>query len=518
VKHCIEPERPDLRGVKCPVVEGSDSIGESHLIYLSDESRITGGTPNRIYFPRSTAETAEAIRDVASRSEHVTVSGGRTGIVGGAVPLDSENLLSTVELTTAPGVSYNGHFECWCVRAAAGVTLEELDEHLRNSPPEPGLRLFYPVDPTERSCSLGGNVAANASGARTLHYGPTRDWVLALTVVLADGGILRLTRGGVRAQNARFLLHDGSGGTREIPIPDIPMPRTKHVAGYYVREDMDLLDLFVGGEGTLGVVTEIDLRLEAEAREILYLSLFLPESKVLPVVRRLKSSLDPLALEYMDRRSLALLAAYKEEQGAASEVPSFPTDAEAVLYTELAGDLESIYESLAALLEEMEIDLQSSWSGSSRTDGEAMKAFRHALPERINSLIAARKAEIPELTKIGTDMAVPDEAVPEMLRTYRESLDSRGLEYCIFGHIGNGHLHVNILPENTRQLSAGRELYREFARKAVELGGSVAAEHGIGRLKREFLRIQYDEEEIRGMRRIKEILDPEGLLNPGVLF
>jgi D-lactate dehydrogenase (cytochrome) len=147
-----------------------------------------------------------------------------------------------------------------------------------------------------------------------------------------------------------------------------------------------------------------------------------------------------------------------------------------------------------------------------------MKRFRHALPERINALISERKREIPELTKVGTDMAVPLVALATMMAEYRAGLEAERLERCIFGHIGNGHLHVNILPRSADEMRRGRALYKEFARRAVALGGSVAGEHGIGRLKREFMPIQYDEAAIEAMRRVKRACDPQGILNPGVML
>jgi D-lactate dehydrogenase (cytochrome) len=147
-----------------------------------------------------------------------------------------------------------------------------------------------------------------------------------------------------------------------------------------------------------------------------------------------------------------------------------------------------------------------------------MKAFRHALPERINSLVAYRKQNIKELTKIGTDMAVPDKYLSKIIKFYKKELEKNSLEYYIFGHIGNAHLHVNILPKNIDELKLAKEIYKRFAKKVVKYRGSVSAEHGIGRLKKEFLLIQYNKREINIMKEIKATLDPESILNYGVLF
>jgi len=125
---------------------------------------------------------------------------------------------------------------------------------------------------------------------------------------------------------------------------------------------------------------------------------------------------------------------------------------------------------------------------------------------------------VPELHKVGTDMAVPDAALGEMMDLYAERLGASGLDHVIFGHIGSGHVHVNILPESVDELVRAGELYEEFAREAVRMGGSVAAEHGIGRIKKKFLPIQFSAEQIAAMRAVKAALDPDGILNPGVLF
>jgi D-lactate dehydrogenase (cytochrome) len=524
----IIPENPDINGVECPVVEGPDKIREGYMPYLADESRIQGEFPKRIYFPRSTPEVSSAVRQVMEREESMTIGGARTGLVGGAVPMGCGNLLCTENIRIPPVLSYSGEEKAWRLKIGAGTSLEELqkllDDRDYNADADDHPPLFYPVDPTEQSCSLGGNIATNASGARTLYYGPTRCWVFALTVVMADGRLLRLRRESARAKEYRFLLITGEGRQVEVLLPKLTMPDTKHVAGYYVKKEMDLLDLFIGGEGTLGIVTEMELKLLEKPLEVLYLCIFLSEKKVIPLIRGFKGSslLDPTALEYMDYSTLRLLERYREEQGEASGVPSFSHDAQSLLYVELTADkernIDTLYEALADLLAENNIDLDSTWSGLNRKDGEAMKTFRHAIPERINSLLAERKTKIPGLTKIATDMAVPDSALEEMMDTYRMTLDSRGLEYYIFGHIGNGHLHVNVLPRDSKEMALGKDLYMEFAEKAVSLGGSVAAEHGIGRLKKDFLKIQYSDEEIDQLKRIKEALDPKGILNPGLLF
>ena len=133
-------------------------------------------------------------------------------------------------------------------------------------------------------------------------------------------------------------------------------------------------------------------------------------------------------------------------------------------------------------------------------------------------LIGERKKTIPELTKLGTDMSVPDEGLEKVMRMYRAGLEAAGLEHVIFGHIGNNHVHVNILPRSMKEYEQGKALYLDWEKQVVDWGGSVSAEHGIGKIKTEFLELMYDEEGVQKMRKLKQLFDPQGLLNPGNLF
>jgi len=149
---------------------------------------------------------------------------------------------------------------------------------------------------------------------------------------------------------------------------------------------------------------------------------------------------------------------------------------------------------------------------------EKLKAFRHAVPEQVNAIITERKQGCPGLTKLGTDLSVPDDKLNAVMSLYRGDLNAAGLEHVIFGHIGNNHVHVNILPRDMAEYAAGKALYRKWAEQVVAWGGSVSAEHGIGRLKKELLAVMYGPENIAAMRQLKACFDPDNRLNPGRLF
>jgi D-lactate dehydrogenase (cytochrome) len=204
------------------------------------------------------------------------------------------------------------------------------------------------------------------------------------------------------------------------------------------------------------------------------------------------------------------------------EVARLPEDAAAAVYVEIGfkdePELDAIYDALREAAAHAGLDPAHSWAGFTDKDLEEMKRLRHAVPETVNSIIGQRKARVPELHKVGTDMSVPLDGLPEMMGFYRRLLGAAGLEFVIFGHIGDGHVHVNILPRTAGELEQAEDLYMDFAREAVRLGGSVAAEHGIGRIKRKFLPIQFADEDVAAMRAVKAAFDPAGTLNPGVLF
>ena len=177
--------------------------------------------------------------------------------------------------------------------------------------------------------------------------------------------------------------------------------------------------------------------------------------------------------------------------------------------------MEATFMATQEVLEKYGIGIDDTWAGIETGDLEKMKAVRHLIPESVNALIAQRKQKYPRVHKLGTDMAVPDEHLETIIAYYKEHLEKAALEYIIFGHIGDNHLHVNILPRTDAEVDQGMNLYHQFARKAVELGGTVSAEHGIGKLKRTFLHIMYGESGLIEIAKVKQTLDPEWIINPG---
>lgn len=462
--------------------------------YLRDESR-RSGTAEQIVL----AKNEEDVRIALRSGSEVTVQGARTGIAAGAVPEGGLILnLSRMKLI--------GEVEGDRITVQPGTLLSEIREKVEAA------GLFFPPDPTETSASIGGMLACNASGAMSYHYGPTRNWVQSLRVMLADGDILRVERG-QKAEGLAFSLTTENGREISGTLPELNMPEVKSAAGYYIKPDMDLLDLFVGMEGTLGVITEAQLKLIPAPEFQQALCAFFPnEDAALKFVRFLRENIKPVAIEFFDHNVLELL------RNADLDLPNIPGHFHTAIYFEFHHDAEEDIMTAAEQMMELGAGEDDCWIADTPREIEVHKTFRHATPEAVNLLIDQRKKEHPALTKLGTDMSVPDAGLEKVMQMYRAGLEAAGLEHVIFGHIGNNHVHVNILPCNMDELAQGKELYLSWAEQVVAMDGSVSAEHGVGKLKVPMLGKMFGSDGIAAMREVKTLFDPEGILNPGNLF
>jgi D-lactate dehydrogenase (cytochrome) len=488
--------------------------------YLRDASNSAGGRAERVLVPETAAEVAQALAAAARAGTPVTVAGAGTGVVGGRVPAGGI-VLSTHRLNRLGEVirDETGGY----IIAQAGVSLIDVHRRARSA------GLFYPPDPTEWSCFVGGSIATNASGARTFKYGPTRPYVRRLQVALTTGDLIELRRGDLRASRSGLLrVPLGGGRYVEARLPSYRMPATrKHAAGYFVEPGMDALDLFIGSEGTLGVITEAELALLPQPPKILSgIVFFDSEERLLDFIdferQRSRCALwlkkesflvpervgvEARVLEYFDANSLAFLRErYELVPAEAVGAVYFEQELEEEFEERLIRDWSDSIERYGGLMD-------SSWFALDEQDRDRMSAFRHALPVMVNEWLARHNQR-----KVSTDMAVPDGAFAEMLAFYRETLERQRLNYVIFGHVGDNHVHVNILPRNEAEAAAARESYGQFIRKAVSLGGTISAEHGVGKLKRIYLRELYGEEHLREMAALKRAFDPACVLGRGNIF
>ena len=504
-------------------------MGPEFRDYLHDETK-TVGHADSISFPTTEEEVCALLHRCSEKGVKVTVQGNRTGLTVASVPsgghvmsLERMNGVTgmridngSVFLRVQPGLSLgllrqiiaSGDFKT----AGWDNTSKSALAGFRKMPKQ-----YFPPDPTESSASLGGMAACNSSGAKTYRYGATRPYINGLRIVLANGDIIALRRGEHYAKGRDFTLTTESGREIRGRLPSYEMPKCKNASGYYAADGMDMVDLFIGSDGTLGVITELELRLIELPKAIWGINCFFKkELSALEFVERLRGCAHIAAIEYFDCNALSILRSY-EDGGC-----PVPEGYECMLYVEIHSfDETSAMESIRFVGREMDAvgeDCANTWAAHSLPDRQRLLELRHKVPESVNALIAQRKRKDKSIAKVGSDMAVPDRYLREVFAMYRRSLAEKGFEFAIWGHIGNNHVHVNVLPRCAGDMAEGKAMFMEWAKEVVAMGGTVSAEHGTGKNKAAFLPILYGEKGVREMAAVKRCFDPECMLGAGNLF
>jgi glycolate oxidase len=428
--------------------------------YAKDESEADPVQPDAVVRVQSTAEVAAVMRAASKHRVPVTPRAGGTGRTGGAVPLAGGIVLAFEQMNRIKGIEQGDMIAV----VEPGVITGQLHAAVEAQ------QLFYPPDPNSlTTCALGGNVAENAGGPRALRYGSTRDWVLGMTVVTAGGEVLQL-------------------GKRTV----------KGVTGY------DLTSLMVGSEGTLGVITEITLKLIPKPRGLATLLALLPD---LPTAGRavgaaLSRGLLPRCMELLDEHTLALV---RSEAG----LP-LAAAARALLLLELDGD-------------EGALEAQVELCGNALTEVGAIEVLvaRHS-GER-ERLWAARRELSRALRKVAKnklaeDVVVPRSRIPDLIDRCQAISEQSGIPMPAYGHAGDGNIHVNFLWNDASEKPKVDRAVEAMFKETIALGGTLSGEHGIGILKAPYLPLEQSPELIALQERIKALFDPQNILNPGKIF
>ena len=505
-------------GAATPTVERDPSIVDG---FVRDAAHFPGGHADGVARPASEADVAAL---VTSHSP-ILIAGAQSSLTGGATP-HGGIVISTAKLT---GIERAGADH---VRVGAGVTLIALQESLDRS------GAWFPPVPTFMGAFAGGVVATNAAGAATFKYGTTRAWVDELTCVVTCGCVLDIARGETRA-DPHFEIVCAHGTRTVAPgsyrMPDVP----KVSAGYYAAPDMDLIDLFIGSEGTLAVITSVTFRvLPTRPRQALALLTSDDEDDALRLVGELRAMPMVAAIEHLDARCIRIVREDGEDvknsvaipEDAAMllivqiELPSTMSDAEGLDQIAGALDDETADSDLVRFtrlldrhgaLERTEIAMP----GNERRAKQFL-AVREAAPTGVNRRVGDAKREDPRISKTAADMIVPFERFAEMMAIYERGYRERGLDYAIWGHVSDGNVHPNVIPRSYADVEAGKDAIFEFGREAARLGGCPLAEHGVGRhpVKQALLLQLYGEKGIAEMRALRRVFDPDAKLAPGVLF
>ena len=491
--------------------------------YLSDAAHFPGGHAGGIAVPRTRAEIPAIVRGAAS----LLAIGAQSSLTGGATPM-GEVVLSTEKLTRVLDAGPSR------IRVEAGVPVAVIQDTLAAHD------AWFPPAPTFTGALAGGIVATNAAGAATFRHGPVRPWVEELTLVLADGSELTVRRGETRARGRRLAV-PATHGTIDVPVPTYLMPDVvKRSAGYHAEPGMDLIDLFIGSEGTLGVITTVTFRaLSPVPTRAMALVPCRSEDEAIALVADLRREPAVAAIEHMDRRCLEIL---REDGADRRGDVGFPAGSALALLVQLelppgttAADAFAAIEtcltprppdtamarvcrllSAHGVFDETEMALP----GQTRR-AEQLIALREAVPAGVNQRVGRAQREIdPRIAKTAADMIVPFERFGEMMAIYRDGFASRGLDFAVWGHISDGNVHPNVLPRSYADVERGKEAILEFGREVARLGGCPLAEHGVGRspVKQALLRGLYGGAGIEEMRAVKRALDPGWKLAPGVIF
>jgi glycolate oxidase len=418
--------------------------------------------PEAVLLPATAGEIA-AILLLANRERFpVTARGGGVGYTGGAVPLEGGVVIGTDRMNRIKEINADDLY----VVSEPGVTTYELQRAVEAH------RLFYPPDPASyKESYIGGNVAENAGGMRSAKYGVTKHYVLGLEVVTPTGEIIR------------------TGGRT-----------SKNVVGF------DLTGLMCGSEGMLGIITEATLRLVPlpETTQTLRALFHSMKEACACVTRFSRARVTPVAIEVLDRNSI---------EAVESEFAfGLPETAHALLLVSVDGGKEEV-ERAATTVEEI------------LREGGGYDILRAATREEEDRLWDVRRALSPSMKKYGTlklneDVVVPRSRVPELIEQVEEIGRRHQTFVANFGHAGDGNIHVNFMcnREDRESIRRARLAVADTFRAAVELGGTISGEHGIGYVKAPYLDMALNASTIETMKRIKHALDPLGILNPGKMF
>jgi glycolate oxidase len=435
---------------------------EDLIPYSFDATAVLRQVPRVVALPGTAEEVSGVLKLAHKHKVAVVARGSGTGLSGGSVPSPGSLVLCLVRMDRILELDARN----FTLRAQAGA----LTQALYDAADKEGL--FYPPDPGSMKVStIGGNVAENSGGLRGLKYGVTRDYVMGLEVVMADGEICRL-------------------GNKCV----------KDVAGYGLKE------LFIGSEGTLGIVTEVLLRLlpRPAARQTLLATYSRMDAAAESVSAIIEARIVPCTLEFLDSRTIRCVEEFTHA--------GLPVDAEALLLIEVDGHPAAVADEAARVLELC-------------TKGGATSVRLAADPAEAARLAAARRSAFSALarvkpTTILEDATVPRSELARMIRFIQETGSRHRLEIATFGHFGDGNLHPTFL---TDERDAG-EMHRvelamgEIFRHALALGGTITGEHGVGLAKKAFLREQVGDASYALLKKVKRALDPDNLLNPGKIL
>lgn len=440
-------------------------MDEKYYDYLSDESKLQG-TALSISFPESMDEVLQIIQHCKSRNLSITIQGGRTGLVGGAVP-NNNHIINSLNLTKIEKIDDE------TLSVQCGVNLNHLKDYIDRE----CRGYFFPVDPTEKTATIGGIIASGSKGPNSHYYGESSLYIEELTVVFSDLSVNVLS-----SRDELFSKIFSSEG----------------IYGFILEAKVKLLKKpdFIWGITNFFKDIEDVCGFSAEIKQYQCNS----EAKI-------------VCGEFMDNHTIELIDVFKENMSKVKAIPPIPAGYKHLVYIEIhsdnESDLEDTVEFLMKAAMENNSDVEVSWAVSEDRDLENIRNYRHAGAECVNIILERRKPEIPDIRKIGLDISL-DEDLCETIERY----DIEDIETVMFGHIFSSHLHLNFLPKNKDEFLKSLELVKELSVYAKKQGGNIITEHGVGKLKKELFHMLSEDAVIDEIKKTKQDLDSENIFNP----
>jgi D-lactate dehydrogenase (cytochrome) len=470
--------------------------------YLSDESNIKSSNIESVYIPDNDMEISELL----AKETPLTVFAGGTGIAAGA----TANEGSVISMEKFQFLQIEP--ELCEVSVGAGVTLRDLNIALARH------GLWYPADSTEQSATIGGNAATCAWGTRSYKYGSIRNYINAVHVIIPGAGNIRIARdeniaagylfsGKIRSGGKLISISDNNRAGVKLADTVAGFPK-KNSAGYYMKKDMDIIDLLIGSEGTLGIITMLELTVQKIPHDITaFMGYFNGAEEAFDFIEKVKSikgEYMPCSIEFMDSESLKIL---KKDSFNVKE-------AGAAVFLEIENpgveDPDGVVEFAAELFNTSDIGEEDVIVSSTKDKKDYIYSIREGLPNVVNKRVRAAG-----MKKLSTDFSVNNGREGELLEIYNEMRGRAGIKSVLFGHAGDNNLHLNFIPCSAEEYVKARGIYEDACRKVGAMGGTIAAEHGVGKLKKGMLKYMYDPEILSAMGAVRKKFDPGYLLNRG---
>lgn len=459
-----------LKMIEKSVVQSLRDVVGKDNVYTDNSDRITHSydatqksyLPDVVVYAKSAEQVSKVVKLANSNLIPVLARGAGSGFTGGTLPVHGGIVLVLTQMDRILGIDTDNLIAV----VEPGVVTSELQRQVEK------LGLFYPPDPASKDfCTLGGNVAECAGGPRCVKYGVTKDYILGLEVVTATGEIIR------------------TGGKT-----------LKNVVGY------DLTKLFVGSEGTLGIVTEIVLKLlpKPEAKKTMLVQFETIDGAARAVAEIVRAKIVPTTLEFLDAATIGCIRDISPVH--------LPDECKAVLIIEVDGDSDVIEKQAGRIMDIINpLGVLDTRIASTFAESEEIWEVRRKVSPSL------RKVN-PD--KFNEDIVVPRSKIPEMISTLEGLSEKFGVPIVNFGHAGDGNIHVNVMVDLAEKGMQEKvdQVMKEIFSAAVALEGSISGEHGIGISKMDYLGMEVDDATIGYMRRIKKAFDPNNILNPGKIF